>query len=73
MTDTYPYIEVGSESEVPLLGGDVSDGLVRRGSTVRRPRGEHSPAVEAYLLHLERVGFERARASSGSTTRTGRS
>lgn len=48
------------EIEVPLLGGDVSDGLVRRGDTVRRPRGPHSPAVEAYLLHLERVGFDRA-------------
>ncbi|MCB7136567.1 phosphotransferase [Cellulosimicrobium marinum] len=46
--------------EVPLVGGDVSDGLVRRGSTVRRPRDDHSPAVEAYLLHLERVGFDRA-------------
>ncbi|MBD5786975.1 phosphotransferase [Cellulosimicrobium terreum] len=60
MTDVPIYVDAVDEVEVPLLGGDVSDGLVRRGATVRRPRGPHSPAVEAYLLHLERVGFERA-------------
>lgn len=54
------YVEVADEPEVLLLGGDVSDGLVRRGGTVRRPRADHSPAVEAYLLHLEGVGFVRA-------------
>ncbi|WP_154793171.1 phosphotransferase [Occultella kanbiaonis] len=48
------------QSEVPLLGGDVSDGLVRKGATVRRPRGAHSPAVEAYLAHLEAAGFDGA-------------
>ncbi|MBD8078163.1 phosphotransferase [Cellulosimicrobium arenosum] len=48
------------EVETPLPGGDVSDGVVRRGSTVRRPRGPHSPAVESYLVHLERAGFDRA-------------
>lgn len=60
MTDLPPYRDDADDVEVPLLGGDVSDGIVRRGDTVRRPRGPHSPAVEAYLLHLERVGFERA-------------
>lgn len=60
MTPAPRYVDVVDEAEFPLLGGDVSDGLVRRGSTVRRPRGAHSPAVEAYLLHLERVGFPRA-------------
>ncbi|TDE97668.1 aminoglycoside phosphotransferase family protein [Occultella glacieicola] len=45
---------------MPLLGGDVSDGLVRKGATVRRPRGAHSPAVEAYLRHLEAAGFDGA-------------
>ncbi|MBZ2197522.1 phosphotransferase [Occultella gossypii] len=48
------------QPEVPLLGGDVSDGLVRKGATVRRPRGGHSPAVEAYLAHLEATGFDGA-------------
>ncbi|WP_251153199.1 phosphotransferase [Cellulosimicrobium sp. Marseille-Q4280] len=61
MSQTTRFVDrTTDEVEVPLLGGDVSDGLVRRGDTVRRPRGPHSPAVEAYLLHLERVGFERA-------------
>ncbi|MFJ4109701.1 aminoglycoside phosphotransferase family protein [Oerskovia enterophila] len=60
MNGSTRYTAVDDEPEVPLLGGDVSDGLVRRGGTVRRPRGEHSPAVEAYLLHLERAGFARA-------------
>jgi len=60
MTDLLPYRDDADDVEVPLLGGDVSDGIVRRGDTVRRPRGPHSPAVEAYLLHLERAGFERA-------------
>lgn len=61
MSQTTRFVDRSTdEAEVPLLGGDVSDGLVRRGDTVRRPRGPHSPAVEAYLLHLERVGFDRA-------------
>ncbi|MFJ4232384.1 phosphotransferase [Cellulosimicrobium cellulans] len=60
MTDLLPYRDDADDVEVPLLGGDVSDGIVRRGDTVRRPRGPHSPAVEAYLLHLERAGFEGA-------------
>lgn len=60
MTDVPTYLDAADELEVPLLGGDVSDGIVRRGETVRRPRGPHSDAVEAYLLHLERAGFERA-------------
>ncbi|QJW37370.1 aminoglycoside phosphotransferase family protein [Cellulosimicrobium protaetiae] len=60
MTDLLTYRDDADDVEVPLLGGDVSDGVVRRGGTVRRPRGPHSPAVEAYLLHLEAAGFERA-------------
>ena len=47
----------GPEREVPLPGGDVTDGIVRVGDTVRRPQGEHSPLVHAVLQHLERVGF----------------
>ncbi|ACQ81017.1 aminoglycoside phosphotransferase [Beutenbergia cavernae DSM 12333] len=58
--DTMTWTDDAPEVETPLEGGDVSDGLVRRGATVRRPRGEHSAAVEAYLLHLERAGFDGA-------------
>jgi len=36
----------------------VSEGVVRVGNTVRRPRGAWSDAVASYLHHLERVGFE---------------
>jgi hypothetical protein len=46
--------------EEPLVGGDVSDGVVRVGNTVRRPRGPWSDSVACYLRHLERVGFEEA-------------
>lgn len=43
-------------SETVLDGGDVSV-VVRVGDTVRRPTGEHSPAVHALLRHFETVGF----------------
>jgi hypothetical protein len=46
--------------EEPLLGGDVTEGLVRIGDTVRRPASSLSGAVEAVLRHLEVVGFDGA-------------
>ncbi|WP_412519445.1 aminoglycoside phosphotransferase family protein [Actinomadura madurae] len=46
--------------EVPLSGGDVSEGVVRVGETVRRPLRAHSPAVHGVLRHLEAVGFDGA-------------
>ncbi|MGH3238993.1 MAG: phosphotransferase enzyme family protein [Spirillospora sp.] len=46
--------------EVPLSGGDVSEGVVRVGDTVRRPLRAHSPAVHGLLRHLEAVGFDGA-------------
>ncbi|WP_422934340.1 phosphotransferase [Sinomonas sp. P47F7] len=46
--------------ETPLPGGDVTDGIVRVGDTVRRPLGPHSPLVHAVLGHLERQGFDGA-------------
>jgi len=46
--------------EIPLLGGDVTEGLVRVGDTVRRPPGERDELVKDVLLHLEKVGFEGA-------------
>ena len=45
------------QPEVPLTGGDVTEGVVRAGDTVRRPVGPHSPLVHALLTHLESVGF----------------
>lgn len=49
-----------SRPEIPLVGGDVTDGVVRVGDTVRRPVGEHSDLVHAALRHLESVGFDGA-------------
>ena len=47
----------GPREEVPLLGGDVTEGVVRVGDTVRRPLGPHSPLVHGVLRHLEASGF----------------
>lgn len=44
--------------EIPLAGGDVTEGVVRVGDTVRRPRGPWSSSVASYLQHLEAVGFD---------------
>jgi hypothetical protein len=43
--------------EIPLLGGDVTEGVVRVGDTVRRPVAPHTPAVHALLRHLEAKRF----------------
>jgi hypothetical protein len=48
------------ELEVPLLGGNVADGVVRVGRTVRKPVTPATTAVEAVLRHLEQVGFDGA-------------
>jgi Ser/Thr protein kinase RdoA (MazF antagonist) len=48
------------EFEVPLIGGDMTEGVVRVGRTVRRPVRPHTPAVHALLRHLEAVGFDGA-------------
>ena len=51
------WTDDGSEPEIPLLGGDVTEGVVRVGNTVRRPVQGNSPLVHALLKHLEDVGF----------------
>lgn len=52
-------VDVGG-IEIPLLGGDVTEGVVRVGDTVRRPVRPHSGAVHGLLRHLERAGFDGA-------------
>ncbi|MDG4766187.1 aminoglycoside phosphotransferase family protein [Solwaraspora sp. WMMD406] len=47
-------------TEQPLTGGNVAAAVVRVGDTVRRPAGEWTPAVHAYLTHLHDVGFDGA-------------
>jgi hypothetical protein len=54
------WVDKAGQVEVPLAGGDVTEGVVRVGDTVRRPVGPHSPLVHALLAHLELVGFEGA-------------
>jgi hypothetical protein len=48
------------EPEIPLLGGDVTEGIVRVGATVRRPMTRNAAFIHALLQHLEEVGFEGA-------------
>ena len=54
------WVDEPGQAEIPLAGGDVTEGVVRIGDTVRRPAGPHSPLVHALLTHLESVGFEGA-------------
>ena len=51
------WVDEAEQPEIPLAGGDVTEGVVRIGDTVRRPVGPHSPLVHALLAHLESVGF----------------
>lgn len=51
-------MRVPAEEEHPLTGGNVADGVVRVGRTVRKPATAATPAVAALLTHLADVGFE---------------
>ena len=56
-----PYVSAEPQTaEIPLLGGDVTEGVVRVGRTVRRPVRPHTAAVHALLRHLEAAGFDGA-------------
>lgn len=58
---TKRYIEEAPDDvEVPLMGGDVTEGVVRKGATVRRPAGPASARVARLLTELERQGFDGA-------------
>ena len=48
-----------------LAGGNVADVVVRVGSTVRKPAGVETAAVEALLGHFAEVGFRGAPRSLG--------
>ncbi|WP_066944724.1 phosphotransferase [Microtetraspora fusca] len=52
------YVESSEpHPEIPLLGGDVTEGVVRVGDTVRRQVGPNAPLVHALLRYLEEIGF----------------
>ena len=51
------WVDEADQAEIPLAGGDVTEGVVRVGDTVRRPVGPHSLLVHALLTHLESAGF----------------
>lgn len=44
--------------DVPLSGGRMTSGIVRRSDRLLRPVGLWSPAVHEYLRHLEAAGFD---------------
>ncbi|MFF1877201.1 phosphotransferase [Leifsonia sp. NPDC058230] len=55
------YVEPADpDPEVPLLGGDVTEGLVRVGDTVRRPVSDASRRVRGVLDFLAAAGFTAA-------------
>jgi hypothetical protein len=56
-------------NEVPLIGGRVTEGVVRIGDTVRRPPGPNAPFVRALLEYLDERAFETAPRYLGSDER----
>ncbi len=62
----YRYlVQPGQEVEVPLVGGNTTHGVVRVGGTVRRPATSASIAVDAFLRHLNEVGYTGAPRTLG--------
>jgi hypothetical protein len=61
-------VMTGPEEHV-LLGGNVSDVVVRVGDTVRKPTGPQTPAIEALLSHLNAGGFAGAPRTLGRDER----
>ena len=63
MTTVPRWTERPGEPEIALTGGDVTEGLVRAGDTVRRTLGRNAPYVHAlleYLGELDRDAGEQA-------------
>lgn len=49
-----------TDEEIPLVGGNITAGVVRIGDTVRRPSKATSGLSRAVLRHLEDIGFPHA-------------
>jgi hypothetical protein len=56
---------VGEHEEHVLVGGNVSDVVVRVGATVRKPGLPQTPAVEAFLAYLNDCSFSGAPRTLG--------
>ena len=54
-----------TDLERRLFGGNVADGVVRVGATVRKPATSSTNTVEAFLKHLNDVGFTGAPRTMG--------
>jgi Phosphotransferase enzyme family len=48
---------VSPDDGVPLIGGEMTPGIVRIGDTVRRPVRPFTMTIQAYLAHLRSAGF----------------
>lgn len=55
----------GASNEERLAGGNVSDAVVRIGDTVRKPATAATPAIAAFLAHLDAAGFAGAPRTLG--------
>jgi hypothetical protein len=53
------YIHCMDHPEVPLTGGRVTPGIIRKGDTVRRPITRDRSFQQDLLAHLEARGFDR--------------
>ncbi|HEY7356622.1 MAG TPA: phosphotransferase [Ktedonobacterales bacterium] len=51
---------MSSSKEIPLAGGQITHGVVRIGTTVRRPQKSTAAFVHQLLLFLEAQGFSEA-------------
>lgn len=51
---------MNNPEEIPLLGGQITHGIVRVGATVRRPQKSNASFVHELLLFLEQQGFREA-------------
>jgi hypothetical protein len=58
-----------AEAEVPLSGGRITPGVVRVGTTVRRPVTSKSASIADLLGHLENRGFPGAPRHLGHDAR----
>lgn len=53
------------DTEHNLVGGNISDSVVRIGATVRKSVTPATPSIELLLIHLHSVGFDGAPQSLG--------